>query len=177
MYESRVSPVLGIVNTAGRTLLCGAAHQHCKRDGGRGTRRPPCGDFGADDRTVRVSDPASGTSVGGPFTGHTDWVRAVAAAELDGRPVVISGADDRTVRVWDFGTPIGDPFTGHTGWVRTVAASNLDGRPVVVSGATTQQCGYGVWPGDEACDATCAAFGYTTRHLFAPRPSCTVRIA
>jgi len=41
-------------------------------------------------------------------------------AELDGRPVVISGSSDRTVRVWDLaiGTPAGAPFTGHTGWVR-----------------------------------------------------------
>ena len=41
----------------------------------------------------------------------------MAAAELDGRPVVISGSDDRTVRVWDLatGAPVGDPFTGHRG--------------------------------------------------------------
>ena len=45
----------------------------------------------------------------------TGAVTAVAAAELDGRPVVISGSDDRTVRVWDLatGAPVGDPFTGH----------------------------------------------------------------
>ena len=62
---------------------------------------------------------------------------AVAAAELDGRPVVISGGGDRTVRVWDLatGAPVGDPFTGHGGWVRSVAAAELDGRPVVISGS------------------------------------------
>ena len=40
----------------------------------------------------------------------------MAAAELDGRPVVISGSSDRTVRVWDLatGAPVGGPFTGHT---------------------------------------------------------------
>jgi WD40 repeat protein len=65
-------------------------------------------------------------------------VRAVAVAELEGRPVVVSGSDDRTVRVWelDGGAPVGDPFTGHTGWVRAVAVAELEGRPVVVSGAT-----------------------------------------
>ena len=53
--------------------------------------------------------------VGDPFTGHSGYVHAVAAAELDGRPVVISGSSDETVRVWDLatGTPVGDPFTGH----------------------------------------------------------------
>ena len=63
---------------------------------------------------------------------------AVAAAELDGRPVVISGSYDGTVRVWDLatGTPVGDPFTGHTGEVTAVAAAELDGRPVVISGST-----------------------------------------
>ena len=61
----------------------------------------------------------------------------MAVAELDGRPVVVSGAGDRTVRVWDLatGAPVGDPFTGHTGGVRAVAVAELDGRPVVVSGA------------------------------------------
>ncbi len=71
------------------------------------------------------------------FTGHTGWVRAVAAAELEGRPVVISGSEDRSVRVWDLatGAPIGQPLTGHTSWVRAVAAAELDGRPVVISGS------------------------------------------
>ncbi len=46
-------------------------------------------------------DLATGAPVGDPFTGHTGAVYAVTAAELDDRPVVISGSDDRTVRVWD----------------------------------------------------------------------------
>ena len=92
---------------------------------------------GADDRTVRVWDLATGAPVGDPFTGHTNGVNAVAVAELDGRPVVVSAADDRTVRVWDLatGAPVGDPFTGHTNGVNAVAVAELDGRPVVVSAA------------------------------------------
>ena len=62
---------------------------------------------GSDDGTVRVWDLATGAPVGDPFTGHSGGVRAVAAAELDGRPVVISGSSDQTVRVWDLAT--GDP--------------------------------------------------------------------
>ena len=82
------------------------------------------------------------------LTGHTGWVPAVAAAELDGRPVVISGSSDGTVRVWDLatGAPVGDPFTGHTGRVRAVAAAELDGRPVVISGSSDRH-GAGLGPG------------------------------
>jgi WD40 repeat protein len=85
---------------------------------------------------VRVWDLATGAPAGDPFTGHAWHVRAVAAAELDGRPVIISASDDGTVRVWDLATraPAGDPFTGHTGWVGSVAAAELGGRPVVISG-------------------------------------------
>jgi len=73
---------------------------------------------------VRVWDLATGAPVGGPLTGHDGRVLAVAAAELDGRPVVISGSDDRTVRVWDLatGTPVGDPLTGYDGAVNAVTS-------------------------------------------------------
>ena len=70
------------------------------------------------------------------ITGHTGWVHAVATGELDGRPVVVSGSGDGTVRVWDLATGalVGDPFTGHSGGVHAVGVTELDGRPVVVSG-------------------------------------------
>jgi WD40 repeat protein len=53
---------------------------------------------------VRVWDLGTGDPVGGPFTGHTDAVFAVAVGELDGRPVVVSGSRDSTVRVSDLAT-------------------------------------------------------------------------
>ena len=61
---------------------------------------------GTVDRTVRVWDLGTGNGVGGPFTGHTGGVTAVAVGELDGRPVVVSGSNDSTVRVCDLGTPV-----------------------------------------------------------------------
>ncbi|MBG0831514.1 protein kinase [Planomonospora sp. ID67723] len=90
-----------------------------------------------DDGAVWVWDLATGKPVGKPFTGHIDGVRAVAVAQLDGRPVVISGGRDDTVRVWDLATrkPVGKPFTGHKNAVWAVALTQLDGRPVVVSGS------------------------------------------
>jgi WD40 repeat protein len=62
------------------------------------------------------------------------------AGGFDGRPVVISGSSDRTVRVGDLatGTPDGDPFTGHGGSVRSVAAGEVDGRPMVISGSSDE---------------------------------------
>ena len=65
-------------------------------------------------------------------------MRAVAVGTLpDGTPVIVSGGDDGTVRVWRLadGTPVGDPLTGHDGAVRAVAVGTLpDGTPVIVSG-------------------------------------------
>ncbi|MEU9192360.1 caspase family protein [Streptomyces hundungensis] len=67
--------------------------------------------------------------------GHSGEVNTVAFAELAGSPVLISGGDDRTVRIWD----VRDHeqrglFSGDMGWVRAVACMTLDGRSVVVCG-------------------------------------------
>ncbi|MGI9003338.1 MAG: hypothetical protein ACR2GH_17050, partial [Pseudonocardia sp.] len=70
-----------------------------------------------------VWDVGTGAAVGEPFIGHTGGVWSVAFGHIDGRPVVVSGGADGTVRVWDVGTgvAVGEPFTGHTDWVRSVA--------------------------------------------------------
>ncbi len=86
---------------------------------------------------MRVSDLGTGDPVGQRFTGHTGRVTAMAVGELDGRPVVVSGSTDSTVRVWDLGNgdPVGEPLTGHTDHVLAVAVGELDRRPIVVSGS------------------------------------------
>jgi WD40 repeat protein len=64
-------------------------------------------------------------------------VTAVVVAELDGRPVVVSGSGDQTVQVSDLATGdlVGNPFTGHTNLVNAVTVAELDGHPVVLSGS------------------------------------------
>lgn len=59
------------------------------------------------DEEVWLIDPAIGGAVAGPLTGHAARITSVQVGELDGRPVVVSGSDDRTVRAWDLAT--GDP--------------------------------------------------------------------
>ena len=100
---------------------------------------------GSYDRTVRVWDLESDEPVLGPLTGHNDnvsavavgWVSAVAVAERRGRPVIVSGSSDDTVRVWDLesGEPVLGPLTGHDDNVSAVAVGVRHGRPVIVSGS------------------------------------------
>ncbi|MGB5757697.1 MAG: WD40 repeat domain-containing protein [Acidimicrobiales bacterium] len=66
--------------------------------------------------------------------GHTGWVLAVAIGQVDGRDVIVSSGNDRTIRVWD---PRGEQpptvLRGHTDWIWAVAVGRLSGRDVVVS--------------------------------------------
>ncbi|WP_435280398.1 AAA family ATPase [Streptomyces koelreuteriae] len=69
------------------------------------------------------------------LTGHTGLVKALACTEVNGRPVAVTGSQDRTVRMWDLitGAPVGNAMTGHSDDIEGVACTELDGRPVAVS--------------------------------------------
>jgi hypothetical protein len=48
---------------------------------------------------VRIWDPAAATPIGAPLTGTPARVRAVAWGRIGDRDVIISGGDDRSVRI------------------------------------------------------------------------------
>ena len=113
---------------------------------------------------MRIWEPTTGRELH-TLEGHTGPVTAVAVAELEGRPVVVSGSADHTVRVWELasGREL-HALGGHTRPVTAVAVAG--GR--IISGSEDHtvrvwnpQSGQELvsWQGDahfHACDAALA---------------------
>jgi WD40 repeat protein len=99
---------------------------------------------GAEDYTVRLWDVETGSMLK-VLKGHLDYVSAVAtcmavglgdADVTGGRVVILSGSDDKSVRLWEAETgTLLRVLAGHTDYVLGVATCMLDGRVVVVSGS------------------------------------------
>ncbi|MFA6074473.1 MAG: RING finger protein [Negativicutes bacterium] len=79
---------------------------------------------------IKIFDADSGETVK-TLIGHSDLVRSVAFSE-DGKRLV-SGGDDKTVKIWNLATGSSKNLKGHKGWVKSVAFSP-DGK-VVASGS------------------------------------------
>jgi hypothetical protein len=87
----------------------------------------------SDDTTVRIWDPATGTTER-TLEGHTHLVSEVCAVRVEGRELLASASADATVRIWDpaTGTSI-RTLKGHTSRVRGLCAVRVEGRELLAS--------------------------------------------
>jgi Caspase domain/WD domain, G-beta repeat len=67
--------------------------------------------------------------------GHTKAVLCVATGDLDGRPIAVTGSNDRTVRIWDLTSQrqVGKPLESNVP-VSAVAIGDLDDYTVALAG-------------------------------------------
>jgi WD40 repeat protein len=74
---------------------------------------------------------------GKPLLGHRGAITSTSVGSFNGRPVVISGGDDHTVRIWDLtcGDEIVEPLLGHNSPVTAVTLGLFAGQEVIISGA------------------------------------------
>jgi WD40 repeat protein len=64
-------------------------------------------------------------------------VTALVVAQRQGRTVIVSGSDDKSIRICDLerGLQLGKHLTGHTGTVTALVVAQRQGRTVIVSGS------------------------------------------
>ncbi|MFE7404486.1 WD40 repeat domain-containing protein, partial [Streptomyces sp. NPDC057557] len=143
-YEDRVVRVWDLTTGTEHAVLTGHTHWVTAVAVGALDGRPVAvtvgedptpGAIGGDDRTVRVWDLATGTEHAA-LGNRTERMNVVAVAEVDGRPVALTGGSPSSaVRVWDLTTPQSQfsALTGDFSEVTAVAVGEVDGRPVAVT--------------------------------------------
>jgi WD40 repeat protein len=95
------------------------------------------------DRRIILLDPISGQAVIAPLVGHTGAVSSVAYARADvlGDAFLVTGGQDKSVRVWPLGvlarrpeSPSAEEKLQGQAPITTLAAGRLHGRNVLVTG-------------------------------------------
>ncbi|MDT0353376.1 WD40 repeat domain-containing protein [Pseudonocardia charpentierae] len=100
---------------------------------------------GGSDTWLWIWDAGSGT-VAAAFNGHENWITAVDLVEEAGRPVVVTAAQDDTIRLWDLAEAeiVADQNRQHSDFFEAVAVDFLpSGDGVVVTGS--RQAELAVW--------------------------------
>ncbi|MGW2426351.1 WD40 repeat domain-containing protein [Streptomyces sp. NPDC001709] len=137
VYRTSLSPNAGAGPDLRRWLLSLNAARWGARQLAADLARPPDPPSGLFLLRVRwATGSQTSPQLRGFLTGHS-LVTAVATADLEGRPVAVTGHDDGSVRLWDLHSqaPLGPPLTGHDGTVETMTTAELDGRPVAITGS------------------------------------------
>ena len=83
-------------------------------------------------RVVQSWDVATGRPLGRPLVGHTGRVLAVTAGEFRGRPYIVTGGEDATVRVWETSAAAADNAAENQG-ILAAAIGRRAGVAVVVT--------------------------------------------
>jgi WD40 repeat protein len=96
-------------------------------------------------KRLMLGDPGTG-EWNESFTVPGGEVSCLTAAEVHGRPIAVTGAEDGTVCVWDLAERrlVGRPLSAHPYGVNGVAVSELEGRPVIISNSRVDAVR--VWP-------------------------------
>jgi WD40 repeat protein len=100
--------------------------------------------------TISIWDLSTGELVLGPLKGHGSDVVALAAAEIAGRSLIVSGCNvvmfpggHGEIRIWDLmtGEQVGDALDTGSGGVSAVAVASVAGRHVIVAALTHAESG------------------------------------
>ncbi|MEV3936347.1 Hsp70 family protein [Glycomyces sp. NPDC049804] len=114
-------------STTGEATQDGAETTGDETDGSAST--------GDDDGLVALAEAAQGDLVARMSTQHVGAITQLEVAQLEGRPVVLTGGEDAIVRIWDpaSGELIGQ-YRGHEGAIQSLGVvPDADGRVAVFS--------------------------------------------
>jgi WD40 repeat protein len=131
-----------------RTLECGDAWAQ-SLTWIPGTQAIACG-FASNRIKVTWLDDSRPTEL---IEGHMGAVHAVTSIEVEGQPVIVSGSDDGTVRIWGVGDFKRTRTPAHSDWVLGIAVVEINDTEIVVSVGVDQTVR--LWAADDGEPLAC----------------------